>query len=256
MPLLNDTLRSNLSGKTLITPIVSTANVAQLSVDLLISSLGLVRIAALDSRYFIPLVGCRENGEPGITTPFELYGKEGLDVVVLQQRSPTLKARKQEFINDLFDFVRESGIASVLILTGVDLTNRLDEQMLTPTYQLQPIASSLSSTPLHRLNDFPIPKYTSPVLQKPSAINDETQIPFIPGGGITRRMLSSLPKTWSIPFAALLRFALDGDNRADAYSLASIVVQVIGIDLGSVEWKQPESWSGLFGTPHDQSLYG
>lgn len=159
-------------------------------------------------------------------------------------------------------------------MSGVDLSNRLDEQMLwvlfcsdnfdltlnfpprsTPTYQLQPNTTSLSATSLHKLTVFPIPKYTSPVPQKPG-VENESQIPFIPGGGITRRILSSVPKAWSIPIAALLRFALDGDNRADAYSLASIVVQVVGIDLNSVEWRQPESWDGLFGTPHDQSLYG
>ncbi|KAJ4483188.1 PAC2 family-domain-containing protein [Lentinula aciculospora] len=248
------TTESNLFGKTLIIPIISTANVAQLSVDLLITSLGLVRIAVLDSKYFIPLVGSRENEELGITTPFELYGKDGLDIVILQQRSPTLRAKKQEFIDDFFDFAQRSGIASVIIMSGIDPSNRLDKQMITATYQLQPIASSLSSTPLRRLNDVPIPKYTSPITQNPGTT--EPQIPFIPGGGITRRMLSSLPKSWSIPLVALLRFALDGDNRADAYSLASIVVQILGIDLTSIEWKQPESWSGLFGTPHDQSLYG
>lgn len=37
---------------------------------------------------------------------------------------------KQEFIDDLFDFVQKSGIAGVLILSGVDLSNRSDEQML------------------------------------------------------------------------------------------------------------------------------
>ncbi|GAW04316.1 proteasome assembly chaperone 2 [Lentinula edodes] len=120
MPLLND---ENLSGKTLIIPVVSTANVAQLSVDLLISSLGLVRIAALDSKYFIPLVGSRENGELGITTPFELYGKGELGIVVLQQRSPILKVMKQEFIDDLFDFVQKSGIADAH--TDVSITAEL-----------------------------------------------------------------------------------------------------------------------------------
>ncbi|KAE9411227.1 hypothetical protein BT96DRAFT_869853 [Gymnopus androsaceus JB14] len=255
MPFLNPATNPNLSGKTLIIPMVSSAFVACLSVDLLISSLGLARIAVLDSRYFIPMVGSRDNEEYGITTPFELYGKDGLDVVFMQQRSPTQRAKKQEFTEDLFDFVRKSSIASVLILSGVDLSNRLDEQMFTPTYQLQPNATSLASTPLHQLTVFPIPKYTSPVPQKPNVEND-SQIPFIPGGGITRRILSSVPKEWSIPIAALLRFALDGDNRADAYSLASIVVQVAGIDLNSVKWKQPESWHGLFGTPHDQSLFG
>jgi len=237
-----------------VTGVVSSANVSQLAVDLLISSLGLGRIAILDPQYFIPLVGNRENGEPGITAPFELYGKDGLDIVVMQQRSPTLKSKKQEFIDSFYDFVQKSGVAAVLILSGVDLSNRLDEQMSTPTYQLQPNSSSLSSTPLHRLTVFPIPEYRSPVPQRPSD-NDESRIPFIPGGGITRRLLS-LPKDWSIPIAVLLRFALDGDNRADAYSLASIVAQIVGVDLNMIEWKQPESWSGLFGTPHDQSLYG
>ncbi|KIK67171.1 hypothetical protein GYMLUDRAFT_854594 [Collybiopsis luxurians FD-317 M1] len=259
MPFLNVTTNGSfasgdLVGKTLIIPIISSANVAQLSVDLLVSSLGLARIAILDSSYFIPLIGSREHEEPGVTTPFELFGKHGLDVVIMQQRSPTLKARKQDFLNDFFEFVEELGFGSVLILSGVDLSNRLDEQMLTPTYQLQPNESPLSSTPLHRLTVFPIPKYASPVPQKLDS-DDEPQIPFIPGGGITRRMLSSLPKEWNIPISALLRFALDGDNRTDAYSLASIVAQVVGIDLESVIWKQPESWAGLFGTPHDQSLY-
>lgn len=50
---------------------MSTANVAQLAVDLLIASLSLKRIAMGDPAYFIPVVGGRENGERGITTPLE-----------------------------------------------------------------------------------------------------------------------------------------------------------------------------------------
>ncbi|KAF5393514.1 hypothetical protein D9757_000789 [Collybiopsis confluens] len=255
MPFIHDNSTA-LRGKMLIIPIISSANVAQLSIDLLINSLGLVRFAILDSQYFIPLTGSREDGQPGITTPFELFGKDGLDFVIIQQRSPTLKVepKKQEFIDDLFKFVEQSGFNSVLILSGVDSSNRSDEQMLTPTFQLQPNELPLSSTQLHRLVTFPIPKYTSPVPQKPSE-DGEPRVPFIPGGGIARRVLSSMPARWDIPIAALLRFALDGDNRADAYSLASIVAQVAGINIQTVAWRQPESWVGLFGTPHDQSLY-
>ncbi|KAF5370560.1 hypothetical protein D9758_001882 [Tetrapyrgos nigripes] len=235
----------NISGKTLIVPIVSTANVAQLAVDLLIASLGLHRLAVVDSRYSIPVVGGRENGEPGITTPSELYGKEGSQFVVIQQRSPALKAK-----------LLESGVAAVLFLAGVDLSNRTDDQMFTTTYQLQSSNSPpLSSSPLQALTNLPIPVYMSPIPQKPGN-GDESIVPFIPGGGLTRRLLSSTPKSWTIPTAALLRFALDGDNRADAMSLAAITAQIIGISPDGVDWKQPESWTGLFGTPHDQTLYG
>ena len=50
---------------------VSTANVAQLAVDLMIATLSLVRVAVLDSRYCVPVVGAREDSLNGITTPIE-----------------------------------------------------------------------------------------------------------------------------------------------------------------------------------------
>lgn len=52
-------------------PIVSTGNVAQLAIDLMISTLGLKRVGILDSRDLVPTVGGREDGEEGITTPLE-----------------------------------------------------------------------------------------------------------------------------------------------------------------------------------------
>lgn len=86
---------------------VSTANVAQLAVDLIIVTLSLVRVAVLDSRYCIPVVGAREDGSTGITTPIEcehwqsrilsttymlkVYGRSDIDLLVIQQRSPILK---------------------------------------------------------------------------------------------------------------------------------------------------------------------
>ncbi|KAK7472657.1 hypothetical protein VKT23_000770 [Stygiomarasmius scandens] len=247
----------DLAGKILIVPIVSTANVSQLAVDLLIVSLGLTRQAIIDPGYFIPVVGGREDDEVGVTTPAELYGKEGVPVIVVQHRSPPLKAKKQDYIDHFLRFIQECGVTAVLFLAGVDLSNRTDDQMLTPTYQLQPPNTPpLTSSPLHSLSTLPIPVYRSAVPQKPGAVGNEDPVPFIPGAGLTRRLLSSIPKSWSIPTAALLRFALDGDNRDDALSLAAATAEVVGVLPSNVEWKQPKSWTGLFGTPHDQTLYG
>ena|SRR5229473_4044360 len=52
-------------------PVVSTANIAQLAVDLLIASLSLRVIGVFDSRDLVPVVGGREDEEEGITTPLE-----------------------------------------------------------------------------------------------------------------------------------------------------------------------------------------
>lgn len=81
-------------------------------------------------------------------------------------------------------------------------------------------------------------------------------MPFIPGGSLTRRILQTLSKSQSsVPTAAILQFVLEGDNRADAALLASVVVAVLGLSIGG--FKEPPSWKqGLFGAPPDQTLYG
>jgi len=250
MPFYYPIQKLDLGGKLLLLPVVSTANVSQLAVDLVISSLGLQLVGAFDPKHVVPVVGARDDGQQGITTPLELYGKDGVDVVVIQQRSPALKDRKQEFVQDVLDFIQKTGFSAVLLLSGVDMSDRTDTQMITPTYQIRPSNTpAWESTPLNSLTQLPIPKYTSPV-----QATDE--VPFIPGGGLTRRILSSLPHPWTTPIASLLQFVLEGDNRGDARLMASVVAKVLNLDVSN-GWKEPKSWErGLFGTPHDQTLYG
>ncbi|KAF4621076.1 hypothetical protein D9613_000383 [Agrocybe pediades] len=252
----NKSRTTSMEGKVLIVPIVSTANVGQLAVDLIIASLALTRIAVLDPRFCIPVVGARDDGQKGITTALELYGHPDSNLVVIQQRSPVLKSLKEEFIQELLTFIKDEKFSSVLFLAGVDLSNRTDAQMMTPTYQLRPEKGpTLAGTPLQSLSSLPIPTYSSPVRQHLQAEEENPSVPFIPGGGLTRRILSSIPEGWPVPTACLLQFVLEGDNRADAGLLASVVTKVIGVDIK--EWRQPFSWrAGLFGTPHDQTLYG
>lgn len=77
----------------------------------MIATLELKRIGIFDPRYLHPVVGARESGETGVTTPLEcelvrlcptgrsmcecykhsVYGKDGLDLVFIQQRSPAVK---------------------------------------------------------------------------------------------------------------------------------------------------------------------
>jgi proteasome assembly chaperone 2 len=127
----------------------------------------------------------------------------------------------------------------------------------TPTYYIYPPNSPpWENSPLSSISQLPIPEYTSPVVQHPGgAPQNEGPIPFIPGGGLTRRILSNLPASWSIPTGALLQFVLEGDNRSDASLMAAVVGKILCLEVQ--QWKQPLSWrQGLFGTPHDQTLYG
>ncbi|TEB37415.1 hypothetical protein FA13DRAFT_1761747 [Coprinellus micaceus] len=245
---------TNLAGKILVVPIVSTANVAQLAADLLIATLSLKRIAILDPSYCIPVVGRREDGLGGITTPLELFSSPESEVVIIQQRSPVLVSRKQEFADSLLSFIQTSQFSSVLFMSGMDVAGRTDAQMMTPTYQIRlpQFQLSLLGTSLHRLEELPIPLY------RPQGSDTEDQsIPFIPGGGLTRRILNSIPQGWAIPTGSLLQFVLEGDNAADAAMLASAAVDTLELTIPNGQLKAPSSWkAGLFGSPHDQSLYG
>lgn len=82
-------------------------------------------------------------------------------------------------------------------------------------------------------------------------------MPFIPGGGIAYRLLSSIPDSWQIPTVCLLQYAMEGDNRSDAQLLATVAAKALGSTTVISTWTQPTAWGhGLFGTPHDQTLYG
>jgi len=161
----------DLRGKTLVVPVVSAANIAQLAADLLIASLSLHLVGVFDSRDLVPVVGGREDGEEGVSTPLELFGKEGCDVAVIQQRSPVLLPRKQEFIDALLQFLRDSKFSSSLFLSGVDMSDRTDAQMITPTYYIRPSNSPpWENSPLASISQLPIPEYSSPVSQYPPVL--------------------------------------------------------------------------------------
>ena len=89
--------------------------------DLLIASLSLRQIGIFDPRDLVPVIGGREDGEEGITTPLEcvcwasarappytsdshtsaVFGREGCEIVLIQQRSPVLVVRDLRSYNVL-----------------------------------------------------------------------------------------------------------------------------------------------------------
>ncbi|KAF8586688.1 hypothetical protein K439DRAFT_1631393, partial [Ramaria rubella] len=248
IPNVSDNDLSVLSAKTLVVPIVSAANIPQLAVDVLIASLSLFRLGTFDASSHVPVVGGREGGELGVTTPLELFGKEGVDVVVIQQRSPVLKGQKDIFISSLLNFVKEKNFKSVLVVSGVDSINRTDSQMHTPMYHLFPPSSDIAALPsLKYLNS--LPKYT--------AGQTFGKGPSLPGGGLTRRLLSSISDNLSSNTGFLIWMGMEGDNRDDAKFVANAIAKILSVEEKIKEWKEPESWQhGLFGTPNDHSLFG
>lgn len=214
-----------------------------------------------------------------------MYSRDDVNLIVVQQRSPTLKVRTFPLACQSTSSacpVTERRIRHptlglfarlwryfyhLLIRSRPFKQDRCSDDVRllppgarhsltlfrTPFYSISP-----KNAPQYPgLADLPIPAYTSPVPQHIHDDGSEPPAPFIPGGGLTRRIISSLPPSWPIPTVSLLQFVLEGDNKADAQMFASVIAQVGGFNSLIKQWKQPGSWNpGLFGTPHDQTLYG
>ncbi|WVR03524.1 hypothetical protein IAU60_000516 [Kwoniella sp. DSM 27419] len=259
---------SALMGATLIVPAVSLGNVPQLTSDLLIASLGMRRVGFVGKGDTVaPFAGRGDDGEI-VTGGLELYGQEGSELYVLQQRAPTLKSRKDEHVELLRDFIASHGFSFALLLTSLDAASQDDAQLLTPHQRIVPPSSHGPSSPHQqrlesllpplRLNLSPDTPYRSPESSSSAA----PYPPFLPAAGLTRRLLAALSQSQVI-HGAITAWCVEGDNRGDATSLAGSVLAVLGIG-NEVELREPPSWDGLFGTTsgwsggqgQDSELYG
>ncbi|WVQ80323.1 hypothetical protein IAT38_002428 [Cryptococcus sp. DSM 104549] len=257
--------KSSFASSTLILPSVSLGNVPQLTADLLIASLGLKRVGWIGKgETVVPFVGEGEGGGL-VTGGLEVYGQDGSEVYVIQQRSPTLKTKKDEHVALLKDFVASSAFGFVLLLTSLDSANQDDAQLLTPFQQIRPPNPSSTAPPqLARLSDLPPLSLSIDGPPSFSATPTSTYPPFLPAAGLTRRLLAVLNVDGKrTAHGAIAAWCVEGDNRGDARGLAGQVLRVLGIEH-DVQLQEPASWEGLFGTTdgwsggigQDSELYG
>ncbi|WVN90969.1 uncharacterized protein L203_106214 [Cryptococcus depauperatus CBS 7841] len=256
---------SSFSNATLILPAVSLGNVPQLTCDLLISSLGLQRVGFTGRGDTVaPFVGQGEHSEL-VTGGLEVYGQEGSELFVVQQRSPTLKDKKDEHVALVESFIDSYSFGFLLLLTSLDSAHQNDTQLLTPYQRITPPSQSVSASPyLQRLQRIPPLSLAIDSSSHTLPSKDSHYPPFLPAAGLTRRLLSSWSRDEkSIPHGALSVWCVEGDNRGDAKGLTNVVLDILGI-ANDVELREPTSWKGLFGTTRgwsggmgaDSELYG
>ncbi|KAG8732484.1 hypothetical protein FRC11_013310 [Ceratobasidium sp. 423] len=171
----------------------------------------------------------------------ELFGLPGGDIFVLQQRSPVLKDRKEDFVSKLVHTIELSGFGSVLYLVGSDQSARTDSQMGSNHYVIlakDTTRDSIMSTPLAGLLELPL-------LGHSLADQDDTESSVIPGTGLARRLLRAPGATPSI---ALIQYVAEGDNIPDAHAMAAVVAGALKMQIQG--WTQPPSWS--FAITHEE----
>ncbi|CAO3648924.1 unnamed protein product [Cunninghamella blakesleeana] len=206
------------------------------------------------SHYFdavIPVVGQLETSSIGVSVPIEVYQSNDKQLTVIQQRSPTLKGKKQNLISTLTDFIKEAQFSKVTLLTSLDASRRLDSQ--------------ISSNPFRVIGDSAIvndiyQKCSISALETPKEEGKEQNdhLPSsLPGSGITRSLYLALKEN-DIHVVIFSIFVLEGDNLQDSIAFANTINSYYKMNIKddkSGPWIAPKSWEFLFGTPFNPDLY-
>ncbi len=262
-PIAADAQPIDLRGDTLLVPAVSIGSVPQLSFDLLIHAQQqgqgeFERLAYVSaSEWCVPFVAPHDSvasssksaasaGHNGLTAALELYRSPARRVSLLHQRSPVLKAHKNDFVKGLREFAKAHAFKEVVVVASIDAGMRIDSEMdevLLHWSSVQQGAEAADQSVGAKIRQR-IPRFQPrPIgeaqrfqgLPRPAAeatAADPLSPPPLPSAGLTRRILAEFAQSKeqeAPPCTALLMFCSEGDNRADAHALASYLANTIGI---------------------------
>ncbi len=62
-------------------------------------------------------------------------------------------------------------------------------------------------------------------------------------------------KCRAVPLLAMLAFTSEGENVADAHSMAKAVGSCLALGGPDTAWRQPQSWDTVYGRPRDAAVY-
>ncbi|KAI7860587.1 PAC2 family-domain-containing protein [Circinella umbellata] len=218
-----------LADSTLILPSVSIGNVPQLACDLVINTLQPDRVGFISNEAVMPIAGPRENGS-GVSLAVEVFQTKDQQWTIVQQRAPTFKGTRRQYIRDLVAFIQKYRFGRVIILTSADASLRNDLQIT-------------SATPF---------RYIGSSVNGITELEDEE---LLHGTGIGKSLYKLLTEA-QVPTTMIIMFALEGDNVSDSFHLADVFNKATEIRK-SIEgpWTPPKSWDYLFGTPVNSAMY-
>ncbi|KAI7868740.1 proteasome assembly chaperone 2 [Spinellus fusiger] len=234
-----------LHGSVLIMPTVSIGNVPQLTCDLLLHTLSLERVGFINDSSVVPVAGAREGKDYGVSVPIEVvFQSSDHQWTVVQQRSPTEKGKKRQYLDNMQAFVKKYQFKQVILLTSADASCRVDAQI-----------NSIPFRVIGTGNESLVEKTLAigvPLLEQKDTT--ETDAFELSGSGLARPLFRRL-KEINIPTTLLSMFALEGDNVSDSIAFANLINTLLNIKNSFSAWTPPKSWEYLFGTPYNAELY-
>ncbi|KJE93481.1 hypothetical protein CAOG_04268 [Capsaspora owczarzaki ATCC 30864] len=276
----------DLTNYTLILPCESVGNVGQLCIDLLGATLlhqaatasskhtSFQRIGFLHSSALLPAAGndalapASVASQGNLCTAAEVFRDTSRKIVLIQQRAPIVKSRRREFATALTQWFTQHEFAKILVLASIDANIRRDSQLVGLPFRYLTSPSMMHlETKLGSLGVRTVEPAADLQFLGDRVTEKTKQRAMFAGSGIAR-ILFEQGVMMDLPIAVLFKFCAEGDNRADAARLASLVSQLVTVvdappppsaiadseELPAV-WQSPASWHAVFGAPAAASLF-
>lgn len=230
----------NLTGYTILFPSVGVGNVAQLTTDLLISSLEMEKIAHCWHPAIVPIIGPRafQHDTDSSTTACELYTSASKKVAIFQIRSPLVASLMEDFFHKLCDILIEQKIANLIILTS----SHAYEKHFVDASPFEYVANELYLNE-HKMS-----------IETWTAFSGE----LIFGGGYANKLFN-VATAKQIKALILFKYVSEGDNTPDATHLCGHLNSKLNIlpkdNKGNIKLTAPISWKLLFGNSAPDLLY-
>ena len=177
----------------------------------------------------------------GVATEAQLYGDGASTFFVLHVRSPPLPGRAADWQADVAALATAAGVARVLVLGSVDAAARRDAHLGGNDGRAPPVAVVGAASDPALLTAAGVPPLIDGEFDPPRA---ERRLPpwRLLGAAEAGEGEGGAP-----PTLALLAYATDGDNRADAAALATAAAGVLGVEAPAKGWAAPGAWGAAYG---------
>jgi len=258
----------SLDGRSLVIPAVSVGNVGQLAVDVLISTLSLKKVGYLHDDSFLPLVGndpFATNGSCGecnMMIAAEVFLSSSHNMAVIQQRSPLVKGKRQQYVEKLMQWIKLCKFSEVVVLTSSYAHERLDSQLIGSQlrYLMSPVLLKNHVTNITDNLKWKELELRPPIVGSGGVGDGDASEIFMPGAGIAKMIYLKCIEE-GVPVAVLLTFCSEGDNAGDALQLLCYLnswkmwIDSQKSDSKASSWKLPSSWKLMYGNRFDPILF-
>uniref|UniRef100_A0A1B6E4L8 Proteasome assembly chaperone 2 n=1 Tax=Clastoptera arizonana TaxID=38151 RepID=A0A1B6E4L8_9HEMI len=236
---------------TAILPAISTGNVGQLTIDLLIASTSAKKIATFWHPGILSVVGHNafDSNSSEVTHSFEVYASEKCCLVFFQLRSPILKNFEDEFKDLIYTYLIKEQVKELIILASALDIKKFESQVIYP----DSVRYSLG------IKSRPETAQNLRALKCIELENNETEdLKEDPALRLVLKLIDHCNKN-DYSCILLLKYCGEGDTTDHAHSVAYLLDGMYHMLSQQTDnppkFKIPPSWDLIFGNHTAENLY-